>query len=197
MDTFTSGFSCRSGGFGQEGEMKKYLIVDIVMLLIYLVAATPAITGVAAHEWLGVGLIVVFLVHTVMHYDWIVDTLRGKKDKQKNTQVLKNESGGDGKVVEVSTSGEATKQNSSFARKGNLILDVVILIVFMVVSVSGMGISGAVLPTFGLYADGYYFWNPLHSISAKVLLALLVLHIALHWRWVFAALKNQKSATGE
>ena len=47
-----------------------------------------------------------------------------------------------------------------------------------VVMVSGLLISGAILPAFGLYADGYYFWDPLHAASAKVLLALLLIHLA-------------------
>ena len=150
--------------------MRKYLVIDIVALLVYLVVANPVFTGIGIHEWLGLGLFVVFLIHVVMHIDWVGATLRGKK----NT--------------------EAANENQSLARKGNLILDVLVLIVFAVVTVSGMGISGTVLPTFGLYVDGYYFWNPLHSISAKILLALLLLHIALHWKWIIAAVKTRRDA---
>ncbi|MDO4289622.1 MAG: hypothetical protein Q4C41_00135 [Eggerthellaceae bacterium] len=47
-------------------------------------------------------------------------------------------------------------------------------------------VSGAVLPAFGLYATGYFFWNPLHAASAKVLLALLLIHVAVNVRRIAA-----------
>ena len=42
------------------------------------------------------------------------------------------------------------------------------------------------LPALGLYADGYYFWDPVHAFSAKLLLALIIVHIVVHWRWIFS-----------
>ncbi|MEI3231991.1 MAG: DUF4405 domain-containing protein [Gordonibacter pamelaeae] len=53
----------------------------------------------------------------------------------------------------------------------------------MVCVVSGVLVSGAVLPALGYYAQGYYFWDPLHAVSAKVLLALLLVHVVVHARW--------------
>ena len=44
----------------------------------------------------------------------------------------------------------------------------------MACAVSGIMVSGDVLRAFGWYAEGYYFWDPLHAVSAKVLLALAV-----------------------
>ena len=66
------------------------------------------------------------------------------------------------------------------ARHGRLALDALIVVALAVVFVSGVMVSGAVLPTFGLYAQGYYFWDPLHAVSAKVLLALLLIHVAIN-----------------
>ena len=40
--------------------------------------------------------------------------------------------------------------------------------------VSGVMVSGAALPSLGLYATGYSFWDPLHAVAAKVLLAALI-----------------------
>ena len=51
----------------------------------------------------------------------------------------------------------------SWGRTGNLVLDLLIVVVLMAVTVSGVMVSGAVLPTFGWYAQGYYFWDPLHA----------------------------------
>ena len=133
---------------------KRLFAVDAVALAAYLAAATPALTGVAVHEWLGIGVFVAFFVHAVQHAGWVADAVRG------------------------------SIRNPSLARTGNLALDALVLVVFMVVTVSGVLISGAVLPAFGLYAGGYYFWDPLHAIAAKALLALLLVHVVVHWRWV-------------
>jgi hypothetical protein len=65
----------------------------------------------------------------------------------------------------------------------NLVLDIVLFITFMVVTVSGVMVSRYILPVFGFVAPGYFFWNPLHAIAAKVLLALLVVHVVAHFRW--------------
>ena len=130
------------------------MMIDGAALLVYLVVANPSLTGINLHEWLGFGVLVIFLVHCVVHVDWVVDTVRNGL-------------------------------SGSWTRAGNLALDVLILIAFATVMVSGLLVSGAVLPAFGLYADGYYFWDPLHSIAAKVLLALLLVHVVVHWKWLY------------
>ena len=143
---------------------RKNLIVDVAALAAYLAVANPSVTGFAAHEWLGLGLLVVFLVHLALHLDWIADAVRN------------------------------AFRNPSLARTGNLVLNALILIVLAVVMVSGVLVSGAVLPAFGLYADGYYFWDPLHAIAAKALLALLLVHVVVHWKWLYNFFKKKNGA---
>ena len=125
-------------------------------LAVYLVVANPALTGIGVHEWLGLGVLAVFFVHALVHADWAVEAVRGSLSRP------------------------------SWARTGNAVLDLLIVAAFMAVTVSGVMVSGAVLPALGLYAEGYYFWDPLHAASAKALLALLLVHVVVHWRWVAA-----------
>ena len=127
---------------------RKLLAVDAACLLVYLVAASPALTGIGIHEWLGLGV-----------------------------------------LVEAVRSAFA---RPSWARTGNLALDLLIVAAFMTVTVSGIMVSGAVLPALGLYADGYYFWDPLHAMSAKLLLALMLVHVAVHWPWFAKVFKKRK-----
>ena len=145
-------------------DRKRLFAVDAVALAVYLVVATPALTGVAVHEWLGIGVFVVFFVHAVQHAGWVADTVR------------------------------TALSSPAPARVANLALDALVLAAFMVVTVSGLLISGAVLPALGLYADGYYFWDPLHAISAKALLALLLVHVVVHWKWLYNFVKKQNEA---
>lgn len=144
--------------------MKKHMLIDAMALLAYLVVANPLITGIALHEWLSLGLFMVFLLHCAVHYDWVVDVLK-RRD-----------------------------QESSLSRRGKLIVDILLLLTFVIVMVSGLCISGTVLPSFGIYIEGYFFWDPLHAISAKVLLALIVVHVAMHWKWVIALCKKEVGA---
>ncbi len=74
-------------------------------------------------------------------------------------------------------------------RVANLCVDGIALVVLATCAVSGLLVSGAVLPAFGLYAEGYFFWDPLHATAAKVLLALVVVHLALHVRFMTGALR--------
>ena len=105
---------------------RRNLAIDIAALAVYLVAANPAVTGIGIHEWLGLGMLVIFFVHAAMHVDWVIEAVRRS-------------------FVRL-----------SWARTGNAVLDLVIVAVVMVVMVSGVMVSGAVLPALGLYADGYY-----------------------------------------
>lgn len=75
-------------------------------------------------------------------------------------------------------------ERRSAAQAGRLVLDALLLIALVVCVVSGVFVSGAVLPSLGLYAEGYYFWDPLHAASAKVLLALLVVHLVANVRMI-------------
>ena len=54
------------------------------------------------------------------------------------------------------------------------------------------GDDAAVLPALGLYARGYFFWDPLHAASAKVLLALLLVHLALNASAVVRAVRARR-----
>ena len=138
------------------------LSIDVAALVVYLVAANPAVTGIGVHEWVGIGVLLAFLVHVAMHVDWVVASVK------------------------------SAVARPSWVRTGNLVLDALIIVAFMTVTVSGLMVSGAVLAAFGLYADGYYFWDPLHATAAKVLLALLLVHVVAHGKWLVGFFKNRK-----
>ena len=77
-------------------------------------------------------------------------------------------------------------------RLAKVLLDALLVLVFMVCAVSGVMVSGEVLPALGLYAEGYWLWDPLHIASAKLLLALVILHVAANLRIVAAGLRARR-----
>lgn len=138
------------------------IAVDIVALAVYLVVANPAVSGLAVHEWVSVGLLVVLVVHLSMHADWMAAAIKKafSKPSLKNT--------------------------------GSLVLAIALLVDLCLATVSGIMLSRFVLPALGLYASGYFVWKPIHAISAKMLLALIVAHLALHADWIVAQAKSRK-----
>ncbi len=146
--------------------MRGKLIIDAVALVAYVVVSLPSLTGVAFHEWLGLAVFVVLAVHLAQHLYQVI---------------LKRASEPDG-----------TARRTAPARVARAVLAVLLAVALMVCVVSGVMVSGAVLPTFGLYAEGYYFWNPLHAVSAKVLLALLLIHLFLNAGIAYRLLRKKK-----
>ena len=146
-----------------DAKKRNVLVVDLVVLAVYLIAANPALTGIDVHEWLGIAAFVVFVAHAAQHGDWVVETAR------------------------------TAFARPSLGRTGHFVLDALIVVAFMTCTVSGVLVSGAVLPALGLYADGFFFWDPLHAASAKVLLALLVVHVVVHWRWIAGLFRKQRA----
>ena len=141
------------GLVGKGGTLMRVLVVDALALVLYIVVSLPAMTGVGAHEWLGLGIGLVLLVHGAQHVDF---------------------------------AGRLLTSRGAWRAKGRILLDAALVLSVAVAVLSGLMESGTVLPAFGFYAEGYYFWGPLHAASAKVLLALLVVHGALNlgsaWR---------------
>jgi len=50
--------------------------LDALLLLAYTLAYSLGFTGIAVHEWLGIGLGAVLLVHLTLHWDWVLRTTR-------------------------------------------------------------------------------------------------------------------------
>jgi hypothetical protein len=50
--------------------------LDGLLLVAYTFAYSLGFTGIAIHEWLGIGLGVVLLVHVTLHWDWVIRTTR-------------------------------------------------------------------------------------------------------------------------
>ena len=81
-------------------------------------------------------------------------------------------------------------------RKRKAALDAALFLALAVCVVSGALVSATVLPAFGLFAPGYFVWDPLHAASAKVLLALVLVHAVSHAGKLAGFLKAQQSRGG-
>jgi HAMP domain-containing protein len=50
--------------------------LDALILVAFTLAYSLGFTGIATHEWLGIGLGAVLLVHLTLHWDWVIRTTR-------------------------------------------------------------------------------------------------------------------------
>ena len=156
-------------------KLKVTIAIDVCVLALYLAVANPAFTGIGVHEWLGIGLILAFFVHILISMDNLGKA--SNKAKKDAPRASDNKSG-----------------VAKYRRIVNIAMGIALLVVFITATISGLMVSGNVLQTFGLYAEGYFFWHPLHVASAKVLLALIFVHIILHLKWFTAmAFQSKKN----
>lgn len=54
------------------------LAIDIGMTIILLLLMTYALIGEEVHEWLGIGMFVLFILHHILNYKWWSHIVKGK-----------------------------------------------------------------------------------------------------------------------
>jgi hypothetical protein len=137
--------------------IKRNFLIDLLIVTGFLFASQPHLTGMAIHEWLSLGLGVGFLTHILLHWRWVYET----------TQRL----------------------FSKLARQSriNYILNLALLGAFALITFSGLMISEEILPLIGLQGVHGGVWKWLHTTAADLVVWLVGLHIALHWKWIVNA----------
>ncbi|WP_415979409.1 DUF4405 domain-containing protein [Adlercreutzia equolifaciens] len=93
-------------------------------------------------------------------------------------------------VAHVVASGEGLGGRGRWAQR---VLNGALLVALAFCVVSGALVSGTLLPSLGFYATGYYFWGPLHALSAKVLLAALLVHVVLRAPGALAVFRHREA----
>jgi Domain of unknown function (DUF4405) len=129
-------------------------VIDIVIFLTLLVANSPHFTGIPIHEWLSFAFAGAILVHLVLHWNWVVNTVR---------RFLS------------SASGQA---------RVNFVLNTLLFVDFTLITLSGIMISEHALPLFGIEIARNFAWRGIHDLTANLMIVLIGAHLAMHWRWI-------------
>ena len=135
------------------------LVLDVSVLVGYLVVQNLPATGIPVHEWLSLVVTFGILIHLIWQWDWTV------------------------RVVS-----RFFKKLASLSRF-NLFVDILLMVAFVLVMLSGFMVSQSVLPLFGIAVPFGPTWRIIHSLSADVALVVLGVHVGLHWRWLWSAAK--------
>ena len=133
------------------------LWLDLALFGALFLAYNPAWTGVALHEWLCVAAIAPLLFHVTINWNQTLAMLRRL------------------------TTGLRARP------KVNLVVDVCLFVAAVTAMLSGLLISQYVARTFGFTIQPTVFWWDAHRWSADATILLLLVHFALHWRWIVRA----------
>lgn len=75
-------------------------------------------------------------------------------------------------------------------QQANLVLNSLLFITLTLIMLSGLMISRAVVPFFGLQLPENFSWRSLHSLFGETWVLVIGLHLALNWNWVLSAFKR-------
>jgi cytochrome b561 len=141
--------------------------LDVLLLLLFLLIQSPRITGVAAHEWLGIAIAVPLVIHMLLSWHWIISKAR------------------------------RLFVNGSVRTRINYAINLVLFIVMVAVIVSGVLVSRVVLPWAGIQTIYDADWFELHDSASNVLFVAIGLHLAMNWGWVLAAMRRRSFTAEE
>ena len=54
------------------------IVIDILMTAVLLLLMAYSLVGEAAHEWLGIGMFVLFILHHILNSKWSQNLFKGK-----------------------------------------------------------------------------------------------------------------------
>lgn len=71
-------------------KMKIKITIDFLMTILLLLLMVFQITGQEFHEWLGAGMLVLFLAHNILNFKWYRNLCRGKYNIIRVLQIIIN-----------------------------------------------------------------------------------------------------------
>lgn len=146
----------------QYSMIKTRWVWDVILLVSFVIVSIPQSTGLAIHEWASVVFIVPFVIHLILHWDWM-----------KNLPA---------------TFVQKLKASDRF----NIIWDAALYFMMIFVTFSGFLASEVIFVQLGIDLEVLPFWQKLHHDSSNWILPMLGIHLALHWDWIKKATKKMR-----
>ena len=136
------------------------LWLDLGLFGALLVAYNPSWTGLAVHEWLCAAAIAPLLLHLIINWERTMAIARRFAVLLRHTPRL------------------------------NLVIDSALFVAAVGVTLSGFMVSRAIAGALGFAVAPSALWISVHSFTADATIALLVVHFALHWKWITGAARR-------
>ncbi|MDA8126154.1 MAG: DUF4405 domain-containing protein [Deltaproteobacteria bacterium] len=141
------------------------LVLDIIMTVSFLLLMEPRATGLPLHEWGGLGVVAFYLIHNFVNWPWI-------------------------KFV----SANLFTADLNAANRLKYGLDILLLIGFVLIIVSGMAIAKTIDFSwlFGTSWGGP--WRGIHLLASLVTLIAVGIHVGLQWDWIVARFPSRSQS---
>lgn len=136
------------------------LLLDLATFTALLVASAPRFTGNTIHEWLSIALGGAIVVHLLLNWNWIVQITA-----RLFTKVAKGQ-------------------------RFNYVLNWGLFLGGTMIMLSGLMISEAVVPFFGITLPRDMSWKQLHELATNLTMIMMGLHVATHWSWITSMFKR-------
>ena len=137
-------------------------ILNIFMFITFLFLMDEwSFFGIAFHEIAGLVICLFYILHMALNWQFIKKTTCG----------LFGRISGRSRI--------------------NYILDVLILVGFILIITSGMGIAKTMdFSWLGFTKENFIIWRFMHTSISMIVLMLVGIHIGLHWNWILARFKR-------
>ena len=132
------------------------LVLTIVMLLLM---DPRSFYGILFHEWAGLIIVIFFIIHKILDWNWIRKVTLSFFKKAPNRARI------------------------------NYILDILLLAGMILMVLSGIAIARAIDFSWLNLGGSRMFWRVMHTSSSFITLVLFGIHLGLHWNWVLVRLK--------
>ncbi len=125
-----------------------------------MLAFSPRLTGLPLHEWVGLLLVGLVLVHLLVSWPWIRAATR--------------------------TLGRRAGLRSRF----NVVMNVLLFVLFTIEITSGLAISAVALPAAGIATVNDGAWRALHNLTLNWTLLVLGIHVAMNWHPLLVGIRR-------
>jgi cytochrome b561 len=146
----------------KDNLQKTRFVMDTILLVSFLIVLAPQSTGIVLHEWLSLVFVVPFVIHILLHWQWFISSFK------------------------------QLKRAKTIRERYNFLLNYTLYLLMIFVLVSGFLVSVALFPTLGIPLKIQDFWSKMHHDSATLIMPILGLHLALHFRWIKTLITQMK-----
>lgn len=135
-------------------------VMDTLLLTSFMLVSAPQATGIPLHEWFSLFFIIPFVIHLLLHWDWVTRSF--------------------GRLF----------ANITARERFNIVWDYLLYIMMLLVFVSGFLVSVALLPALNISLNIQDFWSKIHHDSATFIMPMLGVHLALNFSWIVKLTKR-------
>ena len=135
-------------------------VMDTLLLISFMLVSAPQATGIPLHEWFSLFFIIPFVIHLLLHWDW------------------------------VTRSFSRLFANITARERFNIVWGYLLYKMMLLVFVSGFLVSVALLPALNISLNIQDFWSKIHHDSATFIMPMLGVHLALNFSWIVKLTKR-------